>query len=906
MTPADADEEQRVSSVPAHRCRPGRIPSRGAETETEESSAEAAADTTGGDDSELEEGPLPGGDKEASAGNTNVSSGVACVAGFTSGGGVVSWRPESPSPDGTPSVLSLTRDSGPAVPSRGGRVSSGLSTFNPAGATRMELDSVEEEDDFGASLCKVSPPIQATRMLMGKKCHCHGYWGKFRFCGVQEPARELPSDRNALWREMDTVSRHSAGLGSFRLFQLIMRHGPCLIRHSPRCDLLLGRFYFKANWARESRTPLCYASELCDESVRRFVLRHMEDLPKLAEETARFVELAGCWGLYAAILCLDKVCRQLHGQDESPGGVFLRIAVALTAAIENSRHSRIYRFHLDARFEGEVLDSVLKRCRDGQLSLSTFTMSTVGFDRVPQYDFLISADPFSRDASWAAMCKWMSTLSCGVSVSVNVTRLNADVNSVIRCLGGYCDLIREKEVHRPVVRVFVDMWDVAAIRVINFILKESTSELTGVCYAFNVPSVLMKRYRAREQRYSLFGRPVSRRLSDLGQESAFEKEYSRCEQSCPKVVVNTDDFLKKMLLCALKGRASVVFVHHVVKYSIMADSVCLPPCLSPDMASCHFGECDMPVQRLTVNVARCVFARSDEQKLHLPDVVLGNTRRYFDLSVLRELVTEAVVWGNARLDALMSASEWWVESALEKLRPLHIGVAGLHTALMRLGFTYFASWDLIERIFEHMYFAAVRASVDLCKSGLPRCEWFERTIYQEGKFIFELYRLPRLSIASARWEALRADMLEFGLRNCQFLAVGPDDEVAHLWGVTPSVWASRGTVFEEETVWSLCPPNRECYFPTVVRRPLRVPVVNYAWLEQHQEEGKATQCLFQAAPAIQNDVEMAAVNLSVFVDQCVALVFYYDSGMTPDVLLARMLKWYHWRFKVGVYKYCAS
>lgn len=62
-------------------------------------------------------------------------------------------------------------------------------------------------------------------------------------------------------------------------------------------------------------------------------------------------------------------------------------------------------------------------------------MSTVGFDRVPQYDFLISADPFSRDASWAAMCKWMSTLSCGVSVSVNVTRLNADVNSVIRCLG---------------------------------------------------------------------------------------------------------------------------------------------------------------------------------------------------------------------------------------------------------------------------------------------------------------------------------------------------------------------------------------------------------------------------------------------------------------------------------------
>ncbi|AAM00694.1 ribonucleotide reductase subunit 1 [Panine betaherpesvirus 2] len=899
------------------------------------------------DDSEIEEGPLSSSSEdEAVAGHVDIMETEESGESVSSSDGVRRHRPsfmrqlgvvEEHDENGDCGIVAvgpvlgdgdlfcdslLSPGCGGRIPVQTQTVSSSSSPSRPVSApvTCLERDGTltrgsppapskarEDEEDFGASLCKISPVISAVRAVMGKKCHCHGYWGRFRFCGVQEPVRETVGDRTALWREIDALARHGGGLGSFRLFQMVMRHGPSLIHQSPRTDLLLGRFYIKANWPRESRSPLSYASELCDDSLRRFVLRHADDLPRVADETYRFVELAGCWGLYPAILCLDKICRQLHGQDECLGGVFIRVAASVTAAIEESLHSRIYRFLLNVRHEAEVLEAVLRRCRDGQLSLSTFAMSTVGFDKMPCYDFLISADSFARDAGWAAMCKWMSSLSCGVSVSINVTRLDVDATSVIRCLGGYCDLVREREVHRPVVRFFVDLWDVAAIRVINHILKECTSEPTGVCYAFNVPSLLMKRYRGRQPQYCLFGRAVARRLSDLGHEAAFDREYRRCEESCPKVTVNTEDFLKKVLVCALRGRASVVFIHHVVKYSMLAceSNLCLPACLSPDMASCHFGEYDAPVQRLMVNLSRCVFARSEQHEPHSPDVVLGNTRRYFDLRVLRELVTEAVIWGNARLDALVAASDWWVENAVDRLRPLHIGVVGLHTVLMRLGFTYFASWDLIERIFEHMYFAAVRASVDLCKAGLPRCDWFERTIYAGGKFIFELYRRPRLSLPPARWEALRADMLEHGMRNCQFLSVGPDDEVAHLWSVTPSVWAARDCVYDEETVWSLCPLNRECYFPSSARRSLRVPVVNYAWLE-HQEDGKAAQCLFQRAAQIQNDVEVSCVNLSVFVDHCVTPLFYYDSSMTPDVLLSRMLKWYHLHLKVGVYKYCSS
>ncbi|QQL09860.1 Ba72 [Baboon cytomegalovirus] len=762
------------------------------------------------------------------------------------------------------------------------------------------------------SLAVHMPGMNSVQLLMGKKCHCHGRWGKFRFCGVPDPVKQV-DDRASTWREIDVISRQPGIRGAYRLFQMLMKFGPALIKQVPRSDLLIGRFYLKINWVRESRNIMMYSSSLCEEAVRDFVLRHSDELPKLLEDTNRYLDLAGCWGFYSAIVLSDKICRQICGQDESLGGAFVRSAIALTLAIVNSPCARIYRFHLDCRHEGEVLEGVVKRVRDGHISMSPFCMSSMGFVELPKYDYFVASDTFSRDVDWITLHKWLyENVTRGVSVSINVTRLNIEAVSVIRCIGGFCDMVREREVHKPMVRIFVDMWDVAAVRVLNFILKEN--DICGVYYAFNVPGVLMKRYRTGDSQYSLFGRTISRKLSEHGNEMTFEKEYVRFEQSTAKVTVKASDFLRNMLFCSLKGKCGIVFVHNVVKYSPLVGNIPLPPCLSPDLASCHFADCDLPVQRLSINLTRCLFVRSDKDALSKKDVVLGNTRRYFDLQVLRNLVTESVIWANARLDALIATGEWSLESAVCKLRSLSIGVVGLHTTLMRLGFTYFASWDLIERIFENVYFAALRTSVDLCKSGLPPCDWFERTIYKDGRFIFELFRKPRLSLSVGQWETLRADMQQYGTRNAQFLALGPDEDVAYLWSVTPSVWAARDRVSEEHpTVLPVSPPNDDCYFPTVMQKRLRVPVVNYAWIE-HQDELKSknprvsqvSDCVFQRASELHSDVEMASVNMAMYVDQCLGLPFYCESSMTPDDLMKRMLKWYHLRCKVGVYKYCAS
>ncbi|AEV80591.1 ribonucleotide reductase subunit 1 [Cercopithecine betaherpesvirus 5] len=760
------------------------------------------------------------------------------------------------------------------------------------------------------SLAAHMPGMNTVQLLMGKKCHCHGRWGKFRFCDVPDPVKQV-EDRANTWREIDMVSRQAGIRGAFRLFQMLIKFGPGLIKQVPRSDLLMGRFYLKINWVRENRSVMSYTSSMCENLLREFVMRHSDELPKLLEDTNRYLDLAGCWGFYSAILLSDTICRQMYGQDESLGGAFLRNAMGITSAIVSSPCARVYRFHLDCRHEGEVLENVLRRCRDGQLSITPFAMSNIGFVEMPKYDYLISSDMFSREVDWVTLHKWLyENLTRGVSVSINVTRLNVEAVSVIRCIGGFCDMVREREVHKPIVRIFVDLWDVAAIRVLNFILKETS--ICGVYFAFNVPGILMKRYRARDGNYSLFGRPISRRLSEHGNEATFDREYARYEQCSAKVTVKSSDFLRNMLFCALKGKCAIVFVHNVVKYSVLMGQIPLPPCLSPDMASCHFVDADIPIQRLSVNLARCLFTRSDKDALPRSDVILGNTRRYFDLQVLRELVKEAVVWANGRLDAMIAAGDWPVESALSKMRGLNLGVVGLHTVLMRLGFTYFASWDLIERVFENMYYAALRTSVDLCKSGLPPCEWFDRTIYKDGKFIFEMYRKPRLSLPTTQWETLRTEMQQYGSRNVQFLAIGPDEDVAHLWSVTPSVWAAKDRIVEENTVLPISPPTEDCYFPTVMQRHLKVPVVNYAWIE-HQDELKSksarpsqvSDCVFQRASELHSDVEMASVNMSMYVDQCLALPFYYESSMTPDDLMKRMLKWYHLRCKVGVYKYCA-
>lgn len=117
-----------------------------------------------------------------------------------------------------------------------------------------------------------------------------------------------------------------------------------------------------------------------------------------------------------------------------------------------------------------------------------------------------------------------------------------------------------------------------------------------------------------------------------------------------------------------------------------------------------------------------------------------------------------------------------------KHRPIGIGVQGLADAflMMKLPFESEPARRLNEDIFETIYFGAVEASCDLA-AELGPYESYAGCPASQGKLQFDLWeKKPR----SGRWdwEALKAKVLQKGLRNSLLLAPMPTASTAQILG----------------------------------------------------------------------------------------------------------------------------
>lgn len=117
-----------------------------------------------------------------------------------------------------------------------------------------------------------------------------------------------------------------------------------------------------------------------------------------------------------------------------------------------------------------------------------------------------------------------------------------------------------------------------------------------------------------------------------------------------------------------------------------------------------------------------------------------------------------------------------------KHRPIGIGVQGLADAflMMKLPFESEPARRLNEDIFETIYFGAVEASCDLAAEHGPY-ESYAGCPASQGKLQFDLWeKKPR----SGRWdwEALKAKVLQKGLRNSLLLAPMPTASTAQILG----------------------------------------------------------------------------------------------------------------------------
>jgi ribonucleoside-diphosphate reductase alpha chain len=157
---------------------------------------------------------------------------------------------------------------------------------------------------------------------------------------------------------------------------------------------------------------------------------------------------------------------------------------------------------------------------------------------------------------------------------------------------------------------------------------------------------------------------------------------------------------------------------------------------------------------------------------------LENAR--FDHQKLFEVTCKIVESMNRVIDGNYYPTEPTRNSNL-KHRPIGLGVQGLADLLIMLRYPFEsdAARKLNREIFETIYYAAMKASVDLARKEGPY-ESFPGSPLSRGKFQFDFWGVQ----PSGRWdfEALRREVMQYGARNSLLLAPMPTASTSQILG----------------------------------------------------------------------------------------------------------------------------
>ena len=168
----------------------------------------------------------------------------------------------------------------------------------------------------------------------------------------------------------------------------------------------------------------------------------------------------------------------------------------------------------------------------------------------------------------------------------------------------------------------------------------------------------------------------------------------------------------------------------------------------------------------------------------------------FDFEKLEEISGQLVRNLNKVIDRnLYPVSETKKSNMLH--RPLGIGVQGLADVfcIMRIPFDSKEAIDLDERIFESIYYGAVKSSIELAKKE-GHYETFERSPTSEGLFQFDLWKKkPKYH----DFEPLRKEMIEHGLRNSLLVACMPTASTSQIMGNNETIEPFTSNIYTRNT-----------------------------------------------------------------------------------------------------------
>jgi len=149
-------------------------------------------------------------------------------------------------------------------------------------------------------------------------------------------------------------------------------------------------------------------------------------------------------------------------------------------------------------------------------------------------------------------------------------------------------------------------------------------------------------------------------------------------------------------------------------------------------------------------------------------------------------------------------------------RPIGIGVQGLADLFIRLRvpFTSPEAKELNLKLFETIYYSAMRTSCDLAKIDGPYSS-IKNSPLSKGKFQFDLWKTHQISepnysytytdinnndIPLWDWETLRKDVIEHGVRNSLLTAVMPTASTSQIMGNNECIEPYTSNVYARRTM----------------------------------------------------------------------------------------------------------
>ena len=263
---------------------------------------------------------------------------------------------------------------------------------------------------------------------------------------------------------------------------------------------------------------------------------------------------------------------------------------------------------------------------------------------------------------------------------------------------------------------------------------------------------------------------------------------------------------------------------------------------------------------------------------------LGNIK---DLSDLEEWADIAV----RTLDELIDLQQYPLPAAritTQKRRSLGVGVINLAYYLAKHGVKYSdgSALPLVNRTFEAISYYLIKASVQLAKEKGP-CDWFHETKYSKGILPIDTYKKDVDTLVSPDlvydWEALRADVLQYGMRNSTLMALMPSETSSQLSNGTNGIEPIRSLVVTKGSKQS----QAKQVVPEITKLKNKYEL---AW----------------DMPSNMGYLQLVGV-MSKYVDQAISTNMYYNPAHYPDgkvpmeILIRDFLTSYKYGIKCGYY-----